>query len=79
MNASSLPLPAARGLAVAFALASVYVLWGSTYLAIRYALESYPPFLLGTFRNPKEFTAEVGFFDGSSRRMGPMLIGREIA
>ena len=50
MNASSLPLPAARGLAVAFALASVYVLWGSTYLAIRYALESYPPFLLGTFR-----------------------------
>ena len=50
MNASSLPLPAARGLAVAFALASVYVLWGSTYLAIRYALDSYPPFLLGTFR-----------------------------
>ena len=50
MNASSLPLPAARGLAVAFALASVYVLWGSTYLAIRYALDSYPPFMLGTFR-----------------------------
>ena len=50
MNASSLPLPAARDLAVAFALASVYVLWGSTYLAIRYALDSYPPFLLGTFR-----------------------------
>ncbi|MFP7722988.1 drug/metabolite exporter YedA [Lysobacter sp. A3-1-A15] len=50
MNASSMPLPAARGLAVALALASVYVLWGSTYLAIRYALESYPPFLLGAFR-----------------------------
>ncbi len=45
-----MPLPAARGLAVALALASVYVLWGSTYLAIRYALESYPPFLLGAFR-----------------------------
>jgi sterol desaturase/sphingolipid hydroxylase (fatty acid hydroxylase superfamily) len=35
--------------------------------------------LFGTFRNPKEFTGEVGFFDGSSRKMGPMLIGREIA
>ncbi|GAB3104659.1 drug/metabolite exporter YedA [Lysobacter terrae] len=37
-------------LAIAFALASVYVLWGSTYLAIRFALESYPPFLLGAIR-----------------------------
>jgi sterol desaturase/sphingolipid hydroxylase (fatty acid hydroxylase superfamily) len=35
--------------------------------------------LFGTFRNPEEFTAEVGFFDGSSRKIGPMLIGREIA
>ena len=38
------------GVAVAFALASVYILWGSTYLAIRFALESYPPFLLGAVR-----------------------------
>jgi drug/metabolite transporter (DMT)-like permease len=37
-------------LAVGFALASVYVLWGSTYLGIRFALESYPPFLLGAAR-----------------------------
>jgi len=37
-------------LAVAFALASVYILWGSTYLAIRFALVSYPPFLLGAGR-----------------------------
>jgi len=35
--------------------------------------------LFGTFRNPKEFTGQVGFFDGSSRQIGPMLIGREIA
>jgi sterol desaturase/sphingolipid hydroxylase (fatty acid hydroxylase superfamily) len=35
--------------------------------------------LFGTFRNPQEFTGEVGFFDGSSRKIGPMLIGREIA
>ena len=41
---------APAGLAIALALASVYVLWGSTYLAIRFALESYPPFLLGAIR-----------------------------
>lgn len=35
--------------------------------------------LLGTFRNPREFDGEVGFFDGSSRQIGPMLVGREIA
>ncbi|GAB3347122.1 drug/metabolite exporter YedA [Lysobacter tyrosinilyticus] len=40
----------ASPVAIAFALASVYVLWGSTYLAIRFALESYPPFLLGAIR-----------------------------
>lgn len=40
----------ASGLAIAFALASVYVLWGSTYLAIRFALEGYPPFVLGAIR-----------------------------
>lgn len=50
MNASSLAAAPARGLAVAFALASVYILWGSTYLAIRFALEGYPPFLLGAIR-----------------------------
>ena len=40
--------PAAR---VALALAAVYVIWGSTYLAIRFALEGgFPPFLLGGIR-----------------------------
>ncbi|TCZ87218.1 drug/metabolite exporter YedA [Lysobacter sp. N42] len=37
-------------LAVATALTSLYVLWGSTYLAIRFALHGYPPFLLGAIR-----------------------------
>lgn len=40
----------ASPLAVALALAAVYVLWGSTYLAIRFALPGYPPFLLGACR-----------------------------
>lgn len=37
-------------LAVATALASVYLVWGSTYLAIRVGLEGYPPFLMGSLR-----------------------------
>lgn len=36
---------------VATAFAAVYVIWGSTYLAIRYAVESIPPFLMAGSRN----------------------------
>ena len=43
--------PAApSALAVGLALASVYLVWGSTYLAIRVGLEGYPPFLMGSLR-----------------------------
>ena len=36
---------------IALALAAVYVIWGSTYLGIRFALEGgFPPFLLGGIR-----------------------------
>jgi drug/metabolite transporter (DMT)-like permease len=42
------PLPG--GLAVALALLSVYLIWGSTYLAIRVGLEGFPPFLMGSVR-----------------------------
>lgn len=44
--------PAAdHGTRIALALAAVYLIWGSTYLAIRYALEGgFPPFLLGGVR-----------------------------
>lgn len=37
-------------LSVALALASVYLVWGSTYLAIRVGLQGYPPFLMGSLR-----------------------------
>ena len=41
----------ATGTRVALALAVVYIIWGSTYLAIRFALEGgFPPFLLGGIR-----------------------------
>ena len=42
---------AVSGARVALALAAVYLIWGSTYLGIRFALEGgFPPFLLGGIR-----------------------------
>ena len=35
---------------IALAFAAIYVLWGSTYLAIRYAIESIPPFIMAGSR-----------------------------
>jgi sterol desaturase/sphingolipid hydroxylase (fatty acid hydroxylase superfamily) len=35
--------------------------------------------IFGTFHNPKIFEGEVGFFEGGSKRMLPMLIGKQIA
>lgn len=37
-------------LSVWLALAAVYVIWGSTYLAIRFAIETIPPFLMAGAR-----------------------------
>jgi drug/metabolite transporter (DMT)-like permease len=35
---------------VVLAFAAVYVIWGSTYLAIRFAIETLPPFLMAATR-----------------------------
>jgi drug/metabolite transporter (DMT)-like permease len=35
---------------IVFAFAAVYVIWGSTYLAIRFAIESLPPFSMAGLR-----------------------------
>jgi len=35
---------------VALALAVVYLVWGSTYLAIRFAIETMPPFTMAGLR-----------------------------
>lgn len=37
-------------LAIALALLTLYIVWGSTYLAIRVGVESIPPFLMGAMR-----------------------------
>ena len=44
-------VPPARGVAVATALLAVYLIWGSTYLGIRFALEGgWPPLLMAGTR-----------------------------
>lgn len=53
MSTATLRRPAtaaASGLAVAAALGVVYVVWGSTYLAIRVGVGSFPPFLMAGVR-----------------------------
>ncbi len=35
--------------------------------------------VFGTFHNPKTFDGEVGFYEGSSKRVGDLLRGRLIA
>lgn len=37
---------ASRNLMIIAAFAAIYLIWGSTYLAIKYAIESVPPFLM---------------------------------
>jgi drug/metabolite transporter (DMT)-like permease len=46
---TSSPAPPARWL-IGAALFAVYVIWGSTYLVMRVALETIPPFLMGAMR-----------------------------
>jgi len=48
-EASALPLLTLR-LRIALAFLSIYTIWGSTYLAIRFAIETLPPFLMAAIR-----------------------------
>src|ERR1044072_6649606 len=38
-------------LLILLAFACIYIIWGSTYLAIRYALETIPPLFVASFRH----------------------------
>ena len=49
MTPATVQQHASRGKLVA-AFAAVYIIWGSTYLAIRFALETLPPFLMAGAR-----------------------------
>lgn len=46
----SYPVIGTRRTRIALAFAAIYVVWGSTYLAIRYAIETIPPFLMAGTR-----------------------------
>ena len=48
-------------LSVALALGTVYVVWGSTYLAIAYVVETLPPLLAAAIRFVVAGTALVAF------------------
>ena len=48
---SKAAVPVARRLHVILAFASIYIIWGSTYLAIRYAVETIPPLYTAGFRH----------------------------
>lgn len=47
---SSSPNPGSSRLTLILAFAAVYIVWGTTYLAIRYGLLGIPPFMLITLR-----------------------------
>jgi sterol desaturase/sphingolipid hydroxylase (fatty acid hydroxylase superfamily) len=46
--------------------------------AYNYGLFAFSDLLFGTFRNPKDFAPEAGFWDGASTKIGAMLIGRDV-
>lgn len=47
--------------------------------AYNYADFSIIDMLFGTFRNPETWEEPAGFYDGASRRVGEMLIGRDVS
>ncbi len=49
LNTETRPHPASS-VSIWTALIAVYIVWGSTYLAIRFAVETLPPFLMAGFR-----------------------------
>jgi len=50
MTDTTMGMPRASMLQIALALGAIYVIWGSTYLAIRFAIETIPPFLMAATR-----------------------------
>src|ERR1700737_3524498 len=49
LNMRRHPAPSRARLIAAFAV--VYIVWGSTYLAVRFGIESFPPLILGGLRH----------------------------
>jgi len=47
--------------------------------AYNYGTFSLWDIVFGTFRNPVTFTESIGFWDGASAKIGPMLLGRDVS
>ncbi|SAK66425.1 multidrug DMT transporter permease [Caballeronia fortuita] len=60
---------------VALALTVVYLVWGSTYLGIHLALDSFPPLMLGGLRN---LIAGIGLFAIAVHRKSAWPSAREV-
>jgi len=65
-NTAGAPAP----LMVAAAFAAIYLIWGSTYLAIKYAIESVPPFLM---TGARFLVAGAALYGWSALRPAPGL------
>jgi drug/metabolite transporter (DMT)-like permease len=50
LAATRLPAPTPRRSGIVLGFAAIYLIWGSTYLAIRVAIETMPPFLMAAAR-----------------------------
>ena len=50
-TAPSIRLPRGESIKLALAFAAIYLVWGSTYLAIRYAVETIPPLVAAGIRH----------------------------
>jgi drug/metabolite transporter (DMT)-like permease len=50
-NTPSIRLPRGGSIKLALAFAAIYLVWGSTYLAIRYAVETIPPLVAAGIRH----------------------------
>ncbi len=75
MNASTVdPRPRPGRARIALAFAAIYLVWGSTYLAIRYAIDSIPPFLMAGTR----FVIAGGLLYGWSRLTGARRPSRAV-
>lgn len=68
-------LPQTQKGRIALALAVVYIVWGSTYMAVHLSLASFPPLLLSGLRN---LFAGIGLFVFAARKKPVWPTGAEI-
>src|SRR5258708_37172042 len=73
---SAAPQDRGRAIKLALAFVAIYVIWGSTYLAIRYAVETIPPLVVAGVRHSHAVAMLLHW--GVARRGAPprRVVGR---